>query len=77
MNLIDLFNNRLDSVLHNTMKLPFFYFFFLFSIAIILFSPFYIKINKTKPFKWILSSLFISIIVLLFYFIYVSGGFNV
>ncbi|MGB9735300.1 MAG: hypothetical protein ACP5JP_03440 [bacterium] len=77
MKLIAVFNSRLDLVLHNSMKLPILYFIFLFSIVIIILSPFYIRLNKAKPLSWILASLLISIILSLLYFIYIFGGFNV
>jgi len=62
---------------NNSIKIPFFYFILVFSVVIILLSPFYIRAGKAKPLNWMLTSLFVSIIISLIYVIYIMGGFNV
>jgi RsiW-degrading membrane proteinase PrsW (M82 family) len=75
--IIDIFNKRLDVSLQSTAKIPIFYFIMVFSILTIVLFPFYIRGNGAKPLQWILTSLFLGIILYLFYIIYSTGGFNV
>ncbi len=78
INIIDIFNKRLDASLQNNMKIPFFYFILILSIVVIALFPFYIiKGNRTKALQWIFTSLFLGIMLYLVYVIYITGGFNV
>ncbi len=78
INIIDIFNKRLDAFLQNNMKIPFFYFILILSIVVIVLFPFYIlKGNRAKPLQWIFTSLFLGIMLYLVYVIYITGGFNV
>lgn len=77
LQLINVFNERVDAVLHNALKAPVFYFLLFFSVILILLFPFYLKNNGIKLVRSVAVSMVLSIISYLIYIIYVTGGFNV
>lgn len=77
MNLIDLFDERLEASLHNTYKVHFFYFLLFFSISMLVLFPFSLKKSGTKINRMLAVSLVLGIVAYLVYTIYTAGGFNV
>ncbi len=77
LQLINLFNERVNAVLHNALKAPVFYFLLFFSVILILLFPFYVKNNGIKLAWSVAVSAMLSIVSYLLYIIYVTGGFNV